>query len=463
MAKQVHKYDPVSGGYISSYKNIAEAAREHSVDESNIRRVANGERNVAASFIWSYHKRANIADTDVVDEFLTKYNIPPEEVTRTRVNEIKNGVRISVETKRTPELNEEDLTKMNFIGKSKLLQRKTDELRIVKKEFRESARVENTLTALNEALINLLRLDTFKPITYNHPEKEGPVLVVQLTDTHFNELVTLPDNLYGFEMGAKRLQKYADKIRRIADVYKVKGIVLALTGDIINSDRRLDEMMNQATNRMKAAVISSQILYHFIQDINRAANINVVSVSGNESRVRDEHGMSEYLMSDNYDYLIYNILKILFEEKDGITFVDGDPVEQVINVNNSNILVTHGTTIKEGQAFMQQVFGKYAAKGILLDYAIFGHVHFTNITDIYSRSGSLVGNNVYSDRYLNLVTKASQVIHVIEKDGSIDNIKVSLQYVDGYKGYGIKDDANAYNSVLRDNSKERQTIVQVVI
>jgi len=462
MAKLVYQYD-LEGHYVTDYNSIAEAAKANGVDESCIRRCANGMRDTSAGYKWSYHKKDSFEDIGIIENFITEMGLDPGEVVKTRIHQNAQGEeRISIESVRRRHTTEDIRTDM-MIGKLKQLQRKTDETRVLRKEFREHARVENALTALNEALIEQLGNQTFKPITYEHPEHEGPVLVVQVTDAHFNELVTLPDNLYNFVIGAKRLQKYAGKIRKFAELYKVKNIVLALTGDIINSDRRLDEMMNMSTNRMKAAIIATQILYHFIQDINRSANITIVGVSGNESRVKIEHGMSEIAMSDNYDYLIYNMLKLLFAKSKGVTFINGDPVEQVINVNNSNILVTHGTTIKEGQAAMQQIFGKYAAKGILLDYAIFGHVHFTNITDIYSRSGSIVGNNVYSDRYLNLVTKASQVVHVIERDGSIDTVKISLQYTDGYPGYDIKDDITAYNSLLADNTRERETIVQIVI
>lgn len=461
MGKPIHEYD-LDGRYVTSYESIVSAAHAHLIDESNLRRCATGIREVSAGRRWSYHKVAFLDELGIVEDFITNIGLNPSEVVKTRVHQNASGEeRISVESVR--KATTEDIRTDMMIGKLKQLQRKTDETRVLRKEFRENARVENALTALNESLVELLTDQTFKPITYEHPEFEGPVLLVQVTDAHFNELVTLPDNLFNFVVGAKRLQKYAGKIRKLAEIYKVKNIVLAFTGDIINSDRRLDEMMNQSTNRMKAAIIATQIFYHFIQDINRAANIKIVGVSGNESRVNIEHGMSELAMSDNYDYLVYNMLKLLFAKSKGITFVDGDPVEQVINVNNCNILVTHGTTIKEGQAAMQQIFGKYAAKGILLDYAIFGHVHFTNITDIYSRSGSIVGNNVYSDRYLNLVTKASQVVHVIEKDGSIDTMKISLQYTDAYPGYDIKDDLTAYNSLLTNNVRERETIVQIVI
>jgi predicted phosphodiesterase len=460
--KPVHKYD-ANGNYLKSYESIAHAALNESCDESTIRKAAH-TGGFGRSFLWSFERADSIWDTNIINRYAESRGVDPSEIVKGKVYQTVAGDdRVSIETKPKQIKDEKELEIQEFQKLQKQKQRKTDELNVVKKKFREFARVENTLTALNEALIEQLTSDTFKPITYEHPKVEGTVLVVQVTDAHFNELVEMPDNEYGFVVGAKRLQKFAHKVRRMAEMYKTKEIVLALTGDLINSDRRLDEIAHMSTNRTKAALIATQILYHFIQDINRAANISIVSVSGNESRIKDEWGMSNFNMSDNYDYMITNMLKLLFKDAQGVCFIEGDPVEQVINVNNSNILVTHGTTIKEGQGPMQQIFGKYSAKGILLDYAIFGHVHFTNITDIYSRSGSLIGNNIYSDRGINLVTKASQVIHVIEPDGGIDSLKVSLQYTEGYQGYDIKDDLEAYNAKLADNTKPRETIVKVII
>lgn len=464
MSKQVHKYDTKTGDYIESFNSISDAAKSVGLDESNVRKAANGQTYTAANWMWSYEKADNVHDTNIIDRFARAKGIDPEEIIRTKIYQTVSGEdRIAIETVRSKKTSEKNIEVESFQRKQKQLQLKTDQNRVLNKHFREYARIENTLTVLNEKLVDLLTNQTFKPTTYKYPETEGTVMIVQVTDLHFNELVEMPDNMYGFVVGAKRMQKYAHKIKEMAKSFNVTNIVVAITGDILNSDRRLDEQVHMATNRMKASIIASQILYHFIQDINRVANLKIMSVSGNESRVNEEFGMSEFLMSDNYDFLIFNMLKMLFKNAEGVDFIEGDPVEQVINVNHCNFLVTHGTTIKEGQAAMQQVFGKYAAKGILLDYAIFGHVHFTNITDIYSRSGSLVGNNVYSDRSLNLITKASQVIHMVETDGSINNIKISLQYVDQYEGYPIKDDLDAYNSRLADNTRQRETIVQVVI
>ena len=463
--KVVHQYHAESGDYLDSFISPVEAARETKADDSHIRKCALGQRLTAGGFRWSYEQADNISETDVIRMYAIQRGIDPDTIVKAKVSETVQGPdRITIETKPKPSKRTiSNLTVENFQKRQKVLQRKTDELNVTKKYFREFGRVENALTALNETLNEQLTNQTFKPLTYEHPDKEGTVVIVQVTDLHFNELVELPDNEFGFKVGAKRLQKYAQTIKEVAKLYNVSNIVVALTGDIINSDRRLDEILHMATNRTKASLIATQILFHFLQDINRAANLSVVSVSGNESRIKDEWGMSEMTMSDNYDYLVYNMLKMLFKDSKGITFIEGDPVEQVINVNGSNILITHGTGIKEGQGPMQQVFGKYAAKGILLDYAIFGHVHFTNITDIYSRSGSLIGNNVYSDRSLNLITKASQVLHIIETDGTINSLKVGLQYATDYEGYDIEDDLEAYNSKLADNTKQRTTIVKVVI
>jgi len=461
----IHQYHAESGDYLDSFTSASEAAQVTGADQSHIRKAANGKRHTAGNFQWSFQKADNFLDTNPLERYALSRGIDPTTITKVTSREDQNGMdRYAIEAKPRPSVRSQmEATTEAFQKKQKALQRKTDTLNVVNKHFREYGRVENALTSLNEALNEQLTNQTFKPVTYKHPDKEGTVLIVQVTDLHFNELVEMPDNEYGFEVGAKRLQKYAHTIHNVARVYNCTDIVVALTGDVINSDRRLDEKLHMATNRTKASLIATQILYHFLQDINRAANLKIVSVSGNESRINEEWGMSEITMSDNYDYLVFNMLKMLFKGSKGVEFIEGDPVEQVINVNGSNILVTHGTGIKEGQGPMQQVFGKYAAKGILLDYAIFGHIHFTNVTDIYSRSGSLIGNNVYSDRSLNLITKASQVLHIIETDGTINSLKVGLQYASDYEGYDIQDDLEAYNSKLADNTRQRTTIVQVVI
>ena len=344
-------------------------------------------------------------------------------------------------------------------------QRQQDLNRIKNKAFREHARIENALEGLGKSLIHELQNYSSKIETISHDIINiGNVLLVQLSDPHFNELIDLPNNHYDFIIASQRLHKYANEIKLEATVRGSEKIVLALTGDLLNSDRRLDELLAMSTNRAKASLIATRLLTYFITDLNAMCNIELAYITGNESRIREAFGLSDEVLSDNYDVLIFNMLKMVFKDKPGITFIEGDPWELVLNINGKNILITHGTTVgSDTQKGIQQILGKYAGKGILIDYVLIGHIHFANVTDIYTRSGSLCGNNTYSDRALNLITRASQVMHVITETGDIHNKRVDLQEVTGFEGYPIENDLEAYNAKSASKVHSYETIIKIVI
>lgn len=338
--------------------------------------------------------------------------------------------------------------------------------RIERKSFREHARIENALKELNVELINQIKSNIFNiPHVNTQPTNSKNSAIIQLSDTHFNELVDLPNNRYDFEVASKRLQKFAAESKAILKAYGVNSVILALTGDLINSDRRLDEKLSMATNRSKATVLAVKLIQFFINDLlHDFEDITVFSVTGNESRVMEDFGFSDLLVTDNYDSLIFNMLKMLYLDIKKVNFIESNPVETVINVNGKNILMLHGTTIKKDtQAGIQQIIGKYSAKGITIDYAIFGHVHFANITDLYARSGSLVGNNVYSDYGINLVTRASQNVHIIKENGQINNIRIELDNEDGYEGYPIGDSLGAYNTKSASKLYQSHKVLEIRI
>lgn len=349
-----------------------------------------------------------------------------------------------------------------IVRNKRALQKARDLNKNLNKESRELFRATNTIEELNKAVIKKFNEVSFDIKVNNHLKISNSTIVVQLSDTHFNELVDLPNNNYDFKIASQRMEMYANEVKILCKAYNINQIVLALTGDLLNSDRRLDEITSQATNRAKASLIATNLLEYFILDLNQVANIKIVSVTGNESRIREEFGFGDIVVSDNYDLIIYNMLKLLFKGKKGIEFIDGNPVEQVLKINNKNILILHGTTIKKDtQAGIQQVIGKYAAKGFNIDYVLFGHVHFANITDLYARSGSLVGNNVYSDYGINLVTRASQNLHIIKENGTISNYRVELQNSDEFEGYLIQDDLEAYNAKSYSKLYKRHIIIEI--
>ena len=346
---------------------------------------------------------------------------------------------------------------------SKQKQRAQDQNRIERKAFREHGRIENAVEEYTKELVSLFEKNKLNKTTNKFKVNNKAVGVIQFSDVHFNELVELENNRYDFKVASARVRYFVNKARTYFKTSDISNVVMALTGDLMNSDRRLDELLNQATNRANATFLGVDILQQAIMDLNKDFNVTVGAIVGNEGRVNPEIGWSKILASDNYDYTIYQCLRYLFHGSD-ITFIHGDPSELVINVAGQNLLMLHGHGgIKKGlDTSVNQVAGRYSLKGIKIDYVIFGHIHSARIGDNFARSSSMVGANDYSEKALNLNGRASQNCYIFYNNGNRDGIKVDLQNVKE-KGYDIDEKLESYNAKSAKKRKQTKTIFEVVV
>lgn len=339
----------------------------------------------------------------------------------------------------------------------------SDKNRIIRKVNRDIIRRENAIAEYSEKMIEVISSKSFKGVTKMHKCKPGGVGIIHLSDAHFNEIVDLPFNSFDFHVAAKRMQMFAAKAKKVFTAYGVSHVFVAITGDMLNSDRRIDELMAQSTNRSRASFIAVDILQQFIRDVNSDFNVSVGCVIGNESRVNPEMGWTDEVASDSYDYTIFNILRLLFKESDGIEFVVGGCVELVVNLNGYNILLLHGNgSIKVNvEKSVDAIRGRYAAQGVNLDYIIFGHKHGAMIGDTFARSSSLVGANSFSENSLGATSRASQNIYILQEDGNIDGMKVDLQNVEKCSGYPIDEEIAHFNVRKEASSRKVDVVVKV--
>ena len=332
--------------------------------------------------------------------------------------------------------------------------------RIERKAFREGSRLENALVEYNDALIKLLQRNSLDVKLKKNKHDSESVLVCQIADTHFNELVDLESNKYDFTIASKRLQKYAYKVKEYAKFHKANKILVAITGDLLNSDRRLDEKLAQATNRAKATFLSVHLLKHFIMDLNEVSEVQVCCVTGNESRVNEHLGWVDIVASDNYALSIFEMLRLLLPD---INFIRGNALELVVEVNGKNMLVIHGHQLgKMDTNQVGKVISKYSAKGVIIDFIICGHLHETMIRDNIARSASLVGGNAYSENALNLAGTAAQNIYCFTNDGRHD-IRIDLQETNQWEGYDINEELAAYNAKSSQKTHKKETIFKIII
>jgi predicted MPP superfamily phosphohydrolase len=342
---------------------------------------------------------------------------------------------------------------------AKRSQKQADLNRIKNKSFREHVRLENALVEYNKALIDILKTESLKTTIKQHESKGKQAIIVQIADHHYNELVDLKHNKYDFEVASKRLQKFAHHIKEYASFYNVNEIFIAITGDLLNSDRRLDEKLAMSTNRAKATFLGVHLLKHFILDLNSIANVSVGCVSGNESRAY-ELGWVDMVATDNYDFTIFEILRMLLPD---INFITSGGLELVVEVNGHKCLLIHGHQLGNMQNDkIAKVISKYARNGIILDFMMCGHLHETKITDMFARSSSLVGANAYSENALLLSSRAAQNIYIM-KDNERHDIRIDLQHTKGFKGYAINKELSAYNAKSLDKTHKKQTVFKIVI
>lgn len=347
-----------------------------------------------------------------------------------------------------------------FLTLQRQKQNLQDTNRIERATIRKKNRIDNDLIALNTDLIETIEKYHPKLKLIIHKEsKDDNYGVLCLSDLHFNEIVDLPENKYDFKIAAKRLHKFVIEATKIFKASNVTNVLVSGLGDFCNSTRRLTEMINKSTNLSKAMYLGAFIIEQLIIDLNNNFNVSYTFVSGNESRIDDEQDYCEMMLSHSWDWNISSLLKVMFRDTN-VEFLDGPIDEKVVQVNNNNILFLHGNQIGRGDICkkVQQIKGKYADKGIIINFLVFGHIHESMIADLYARSSSLVGANSYSDSGLQLSSRASQIILIVKKDG-IDAMKIDLQNVEGIEGYDIVEELEAYDAKSLEKLNRREYVV----
>lgn len=339
-----------------------------------------------------------------------------------------------------------------------------DVQRIERKSFRENARVENAVAEFSKEIRDLLlgfKFTVPKRIDNAAGEACG---VIHWSDQHLNERVDLPHNQYDWNIAARRLKKHVDRCKQVCKAYGITSVLVAMTGDLLNSDRRLDELLSNAGNRAKASVLAVDLYSQAILDLAQDLDVTVAAISGNESRITHDIGWVDEVASDNYDFAIFEMLRLMLGEK--ITFITSkNPSEVVVNVAGQNVLLMHGHGAigKNTQESVQSIKGRYLAHGVVIHFVIWGHIHEALISDQYARSSSLVGTNAYAENALNLSGRASQNFYVMHKDGGFDGVKIDLQHTDNIKGYNIQQRLEAYNTKSVAKCHIPQTIFSVVV
>lgn len=357
-----------------------------------------------------------------------------------------------------------DLVTENVRAK-KSAQKFQDVNRVERKAFREHARVENAVSTYADEIRKILTTKKFVTPPRSRVHTEQPGAILHWSDQHLNERVELPHNRFDWKVAAKRLRKHVHESIRVLKAYEVEHVFVAMTGDLLNSDRRLDELLTNATNRSKASVLAVDLYQQALRELNDHFEVSVGSVSGNESRVPKDLGWNAEVASDNYDWTIHEHLSLLLEDTGIHFFPIHDPSEMVVEIAGQNCLFIHGHGAigRDIQKNVQAAKGRWLERGINVDLMFWGHLHEAMVADLYARSSSLVGANDYAQKALNYSARASQNLYIVQKSGGFHGFKFDLQDTGDLEGYKIDERLESYNTKSAQKTHPGETIMRIVI
>lgn len=385
-----------------------------------------------------------------------------------RIYEVKEEVELDDLDLEDNELEKEDLT-TSLVKKSAQLQKVRDLKNQEVKIKRESERLYNFLEERFSTLIEVLEkvdLSKVKIPKIKESKKTDRYGILQLSDIHANELI-LPEethnmNEYNFDILSKRLRKYIVESIFLFKNYDVKDVYLVLTGDFINSSRRLSEKLAQSTSLTKASLLLTFLIEQAILELRQNGfRVHVSGIVGNESRLPEFMESNEMTASENWDFMIFNSLRHIFKHVDGVEFIvpDNQIMSLVTMPNGFNFLITHGHTLKGGmEKNIGSLLQNYNHRGIPVHAIFVGHTHNSAIGDIASRSASLCGANAYSSNDLRFLTRASHNAYIINKDLSYNGMKFDLQDVSEIEGYAIQEELETY--LPKSYNKPTMKIIQ---
>lgn len=246
--------------------------------------------------------------------------------------------------------------------------------------------------------------------------KTNSEMVVQLSDWHIGEMVRTDTSRFDYDTAINRIIEFGYKVKSEAERIGVSKINIVMTGDFINLDTHLDKLHSSEFNRGLSTVKCFQLLKAFINLFVTNFNVTLSGVVGNESRLTKDFPNTHILATNNLDYLLFQMLRAYYNQ-DQVEFLnDCDKIEDVIEVNGKRIYLTHGEKLAKGNLTknVADVYGRFANARANIDYVMFGHIHQSYISELFGRSGSIVGGNGYSEIALNIpISKPSQNYYII--------------------------------------------------
>lgn len=282
---------------------------------------------------------------------------------------------------------------------------------LVKKQLKKAIEENLKLKQENEAIVNLKKKYTTSKINESKGEKKEAVPVIQISDWHIDEKITLQQtnglNEFNLDIAKYRVNKLSISIVKIirdnwSKTFTINKAVIQLGGDFIGGNIHEELIESNTLSVMTASVEAQNMLASLLIFLQKnLPNIKFIAVCnvGNHPRITKKLSISTEAGNNLETYLYANLQYNL----PNIEFIINDSYHKYLDILGFKCRFHHGHAIRYGGGIGGIFISAYKKisqwnKAKAVDYDFFGHFHQCKDGGNFMCNGSLVGYNPFAIR-----------------------------------------------------------------
>lgn len=243
------------------------------------------------------------------------------------------------------------------------------------------------------------------------PTKRGHagLVVAQLTDTHFDEVVK-PDevlgiNAYNREIALQRFRRWTEKVVTLPREYvaglRLEGLKVLATGDVFTGDIHAELKESNEDKLLASVLFWTEPMISSLETLEReyGGRVDVSAVVGNHGRL-SRKPVFKGRAHDNVEWLFWSVVRDRLADRGSKVRVEvSTSMDLNVPIYGRNHLLTHGDQFRGGTgisgAYSPLSLGQHRkgvrqeAAGLPLHLMVMGHFH--QVIDI---PGLIVGGSM---------------------------------------------------------------------
>jgi hypothetical protein len=224
--------------------------------------------------------------------------------------------------------------------------------------------------------------------------KHEAIVVAQLTDTHFDEVVKPGEimdlNAYDRAIALRRLERWAQKVVSLPRDYvagvSIAGLKILATGDVFTGDIHEELKESNEAKLLASVVFWMEPMIAAVELLEREyGQVSIDAVVGNHGRLSGRP-VFKGRVHDNVEYLFWTVIKARLADRGSGVAVNVSPsMDMAVQIYDRNILITHGDQFKGGSGISgvlaplmlgtHRKGQRQAATGRTMDLMVMGHFH----------------------------------------------------------------------------------------